>query len=208
MEGFSIAWIFDILAPLCFGILSIILYSPSARQILFPSAPRSLVNASTGELQKPPAGHLGSIDTLTGASQQHEGVAAEQEASNIIANVRHLLLRASGMHEKPNEEGNPLEKHVPKGVKKVLKAFKAEGSTSGHAQEDPDPTQKPMEQLIWSVANPEKVNALACNVVHGLGGIVDDCERFEKYLSCRCWNSMSLTDDLPAPCPWTRPQNA
>lgn len=181
--AFSIAWIFDLLTPLCFGTLSVVLYSRTARQILFPPTPRSLVNVSTGQLQKPPAGHLGSIDTLTGASEQHEGIAAEQEASNIIANVRHLVLRASGMHEKPNQEGNPLEKHVPSGMKKVLKALKAEGSTSGHAQEDPDPTQKPMEQLIWSVAHPEKVDALACNIVHGLGGIVDNCERFANAMS-------------------------
>ncbi|KAK4946276.1 hypothetical protein LTR66_014309 [Elasticomyces elasticus] len=68
------------------------------RTILFPSAPRALVNIRTGGIQKPQAGLLGTNDTLIGAPEKQPHEAIEEEAADFVENVRHNIQRAVGMH--------------------------------------------------------------------------------------------------------------
>ncbi|KAJ6003855.1 hypothetical protein N7540_013137 [Penicillium herquei] len=56
--------------PLALGLLILVVSSIDARKVLFPPAPRSLVNIRTGGIQKPQAGVLGTNDTLTGAPEK------------------------------------------------------------------------------------------------------------------------------------------
>jgi hypothetical protein len=163
--------------------LIVIIASERARNVLFPQAPRALVNISTGGIQKPQAGQLGTFNTLTGAPEKQEGEAVEEEAANFVDNLRHVVMRAVGMHEKQERDGDPLEGKVPKPVRKAVKAIKAEGSAPGHATEDTDQTQKPMEELLWSKAKPENLAPVITTAPHVVGEIVDNWERFAKYVT-------------------------
>lgn len=65
--AYTIAWMFDYLTALFVSTAILLIVYPPARSILFPPAPLALVNKSTGGVQKPKAGVLGSTDTATGA---------------------------------------------------------------------------------------------------------------------------------------------
>jgi hypothetical protein len=158
-----------------------IIVSRGARDILFPSAPRALVSISTGELQTPPAGQLGTTVTLTGAPEKHEGEALEEEAANFVANFRHLVMKAMGAHDSDDNEGDPLEGKVPKPVRNFVKNFKAEGSSPGHTTVGYKQTQEPMEDVIWAIAKPENLTPILKAAPHVLGDIIDDFERLAKY---------------------------
>ncbi len=158
----------------------LIISSKPSRDLLFPPAPRALVNMSTGGLQDPAAGQLGTLDSLTGAPEKQEGEAIEEEAANFVDNVRHLVQRAVGMHEQEKNDGDPLEGKVPKPIRKGIKAIKEKGSEKGHATETNDQTQGPMEEILWDKVNP-KVLAEAMKIApHVVGELVDNWERFAK----------------------------
>jgi hypothetical protein len=167
---------------LALGTLLVVVGSERARNILFPPAPLALVNIGTGGLQKPQAGQLGSIDTITGAPEKAEGEAREEEASNFVDNLRHIISRALGMHENKDNEGDPLEGKLPKPVRHAIKSVKATNSEAGHATSNPgkDMTQKPMEELLWDKAKPKVIEPVIKNAPHVIGEIVDNWERFAK----------------------------
>ncbi|KAI9732272.1 MAG: hypothetical protein M1818_007591 [Claussenomyces sp. TS43310] len=180
------AWLCDLLVPLVLGTLMVITASESTRNILFPPAPRALVNISTGGLQKPQAGQLGTSDTLTGAPEKQQGEAAEEEAANFVDNVRHLVMRAVGMHQNENEEeGDPLEGKVPKPLRKAIKSVKAAGSAPGHATADSgnDQTQQPMEEVLWTKAKPKFIWPVIKSAPHAIGEIVENWERCANTIS-------------------------
>ncbi|KAG4432446.1 hypothetical protein IFR05_012061 [Cadophora sp. M221] len=178
--AYFLAWLLDLLIPLTLGTLMFIISSKTARDTLFPTAPRALVNITTGKLQEPAAGQLGTVDSLTGAPEKQKGEAIEEEAANFVKNIRHLVQRAIGMHEKEENDGDPLEGKVPKPIRKGVKAIKAKGTTEGHATEEDDQTQKPMEEVLWSKANPESLAKVMKIAPHIVGEIVDNWERFAK----------------------------
>ncbi|KAF3903168.1 hypothetical protein ABW21_db0208901 [Orbilia brochopaga] len=180
---YSLAWIFDLLVPLVLGTLIVVVSSKEARDYLFPPAPLALVDIGTGGIQKPQAGQLGTSNTLTGAPEKQEGEAAEEEAANFVNNVRHLIGRAVGMHEKEQAEGNPLEKKVPKPLKTIAKAVHEAHSTPGHAGDSKDLTQQPMEEILWDKANPEKLASILKRAPHVIGELVDNWERFANSIS-------------------------
>ncbi|KAK0124803.1 hypothetical protein ONS96_008684 [Cadophora gregata f. sp. sojae] len=180
---YFVAWLLDLLMPLCLGTLMLVVSSETCRDILFPPAPRALVNMNTGGLQNPASGKLGTDDSLTGAPEKQQGEAIEEEAANFVKNVRHMVQKAVGMHEKDQNEGDPLEGKVPKPVRKAVKAVKAEGTSDGHATEEDDQTQKPMEDVLWKKANPENLADMMEVAPHVVGEIVDNWERFANALS-------------------------
>ncbi|KAL5325623.1 hypothetical protein ACEPPN_006751 [Leptodophora sp. 'Broadleaf-Isolate-01'] len=180
---YFLAWILGLLTPLTLGTVMLTISSETARDTLFPPAPRALVNINTGGLQEPASGHLGTLDSLTGAPEKQEGEAIEEEAANFVRNIRHLVQRAVGMHEKEENDGDPLEGKVPKPIRKGVKAIKAKGTTDGHATEEDDQTQKPMEKVLWSKANPEKLVGVMKIAPHIVGEIVDYWERFANVIS-------------------------
>ncbi|KAJ5936536.1 hypothetical protein N7466_002986 [Penicillium verhagenii] len=181
------AWLFDLLMPLVFGTLILIVSSVQARQVLFPPAPRALVNIRTGGIQKPQAGMLGTIDTLTGAPEKQPHEATEEEASNFVENVRHNIQRAVGMHNNPQQDGDgdPLEGKIPKPMSKALGAVQSVGSAPGHITECTDQTQQPMEEIIWAGLNPESIAKVLDIAPHVIGELADDWERFANAISPR-----------------------
>ncbi|EKD20123.1 hypothetical protein MBM_02075 [Drepanopeziza brunnea f. sp. 'multigermtubi' MB_m1] len=180
---YSVAWYFDLLTPLMLGTLMLVITSKESRDLLFPPAPRALVNMSTGGLQQPASGQLGTLDSLTGASEKQQGEAVEEEAANFVHNVRHLVQRAVGMHEKERGDGDPLEGKVPKPVRKAVRAIKAKGTNEGHATEEDDQTQGPMENILWDKASPEKLAKVMKIAPHVVGEFVDNWERFANAIS-------------------------
>jgi Protein of unknown function (DUF3292) len=154
--------------------------SQTARNTLFPSSPRALVNIATGGLQVPPAGHLGTTDTLTGAPEKQKGEGLEEEAANFVENLGHLVMRTVGMHQQNETQGDPLEGKVPKPIRKFVQELKAEGTAPGHATHGVKQTQKPMEDVIWAQAKPENLTPVMKAAPHVVGQIVDDFERFAK----------------------------
>jgi len=177
---YFLAWLLDLLIPLTLGTLMLIISSPTCRDALFPPAPRALVNMNTGGLQEPASGKLGTLDSLTGAPEKQEGEAIEEEAANFVDNVRHMVQRAIGMHEQEQGHGDPLEGKVPKPIRKAVQAVKAKGTSDGHTTEEDDQTQKPMEDVLWNKANPEKLAEVMKVAPHVVGEIVDNWERFAK----------------------------
>ncbi|KAJ5139204.1 uncharacterized protein N7515_004052 [Penicillium bovifimosum] len=180
---YFIAWIFDMLVPLAIGTLIATVSSRRARTTLFPPAPRALVNMRTGGIQKPQAGQLGTNETLTGAPEKQPGEAVEEEAANFVANVRHNIQRALGMHDSPQGEGEPLEGKVPKPIRSALKTVHEAGSAPGHVTENMDQTQRPMEEIIWSGVNPEIIAKVLETLPHVIGEIADNWERFANAIS-------------------------
>lgn len=177
------ACILNMVMPLLLLTMVILISSPRARSLLFPSAPRALVSVKTGGIQKPQAGELGSFDSLTGAPENVPGEAAEEEATKFIDNIRHLIMRAVGMHEQDTPDGDPLEGKVPKSVRRGLKFIKDSASAPGHAQEGCDVTEKPMEEILWSQAKPEILWPIVKTAPHFVGEVVDTWERVANALS-------------------------
>ncbi|KAJ5935933.1 hypothetical protein N7454_005231 [Penicillium verhagenii] len=179
------AWLFDLLFPLGFGILILVVSSTKARNIIFPSAPRALVNTRTGGIQKPQAGLLGTNDTITGAPEKQLHEAIEEEAANFVKNLRHNIQRAIGMHNSQQQDGDgdPLERKIPKPISKAIKAVKSAGSAPGHVTESTDQTQQPMEEIIWAGVNPESIAKFLDMSPHLIGELADNWERCANALS-------------------------
>jgi hypothetical protein len=169
--------------PLTLGLLLAVVSSRKARDTLFPPAPLALVDISKGTLKEPQAKQLGTTNTLTGAPEKHDNEAVEQEAADFADNIRHLVTRSMGMHKSQDEGGDPLEGKVPKPVRKAVRKLQAEGQAAGHAQEEKDPVEKPMEDMLWDKVKPEKVDPILKKFPHVLGEIVDNYERFAKYVT-------------------------
>jgi hypothetical protein len=179
-KAYFAAWVFELLLPLFLGILVIVISSATARDILFPPAPLAIVNFSTGAIQKPAAKNLGTSDTLTGAPEKEKGEAVEEEAASFVSNIRHLIQRTIGMHEKQGQEGDPLESKIPGPIRKVVKNVKAQGSAAGQATESDDQTKEPMEKVLWSGMKPENLEPIVKAFPHVIGEVVDNFERFAK----------------------------
>lgn len=120
--------------PLLMSFIIVLIAYPPARDICFPPAPLALVDGSTGGVQKPKAGVLGSHDSATGAPENHKGEAVEAEATNFVNGMAHVALSsASGKHpqnEPPAEEGAPQDS-VPDPTHMALGAANARVAASG-----------------------------------------------------------------------------
>ena len=102
---YFVAWAFDFLVPLFIATLITLIVYPPSREILFPPAPLALVSATTGGIQKPKAGVLGSTDSATGAPENHKGEAVEAEAANFVNSIASVALSsASGKHPQDDPE--------------------------------------------------------------------------------------------------------
>lgn len=161
--AYFVAWLFDLLAPLFFGVLIALIAIPKSREYLFPPAPVSLVDSKTGGIQKPKSGVLGSHDSATGAPENHKGEAVEQEASNFVSGIATVAVSgAVGQHaagDQRSAEQSTTEMH------------KAIASKPGQAH---DKTEVPMQTAMWSKLQP---------LMHQLGSVTDTWERFANALS-------------------------
>jgi hypothetical protein len=66
-----------------------------------------MVDTLTGNLTKPNAGVLGSVDSITGAPENTRGQALENEASNFVTGLAAIgvnLMTSGDVHGEPNSE--------------------------------------------------------------------------------------------------------
>jgi len=167
------AWVFDLIIPLISITLITLIVHPPARAVMFPPAPLALVS-STGGVQKPKAGTLGSTDSATGAPENHKGEAVEQEASNFVNGIASVALSsATGKHPQGEPpEGDEHEKSVPDPTRIAIGAADAKDVTAGATPSAKhDKTKVPMETAMWTKMRP---------VMHGLADLTDTWERFAK----------------------------
>ena len=178
--------------PTFFTALIVLIVYPPSRPILFPPAPLALVDSSTGGVQSPKAGVLGSHDSATGAPEKHQGEAVEQEASNFVTGIGSIALSsATGKNDRSEPSDDSLSKSVPDPTRLASAGATAKASAGGGMPASGevgqsttsdetavaahhDRTKQPMEEAMWSKMRP---------AMHVLGDISDGWERFAKYIS-------------------------
>lgn len=178
--AYFVAWAFDFLVPLLLTtIVVLIAYQPS-REIMFPPAPLALVSGSTGGVQKPKAGVLGSTDSATGAPERHKGEAVEAEATNLVNGIASVALSSvAGKHpqnDPPSTEESSTNDSIPDPTAMAVSASNARAKTGGGASEVTahDKTKVPVENAIWNKMRP---------IMHGIADVSDTWERFGNALA-------------------------
>ena len=204
MVVYVAAWLLDLLVPTSLVLLLVLILSPRARMLLFPSAPLGAIDPKTGQAKVPKAGHLGSKTSLTGAAETFEGEAVEQEASNFVGALGSVALStAAGKSSNKgaeatmsdNEEDdsgdeassvkrsnstkkkNDAEDKIPDPTNIAAVSHTAQSKAAGEKTGHPDKgdhTKKPMEEAIFASLAP---------FMHILNNICDDYERFGNALS-------------------------
>ncbi|CAO2647733.1 Nn.00g086550.m01.CDS01 [Neocucurbitaria sp. VM-36] len=173
--AYFLAWIFDLIMPLIsITLVTLILY-PRAREVMFPPAPIALVSSSGG-VQKPKAGTLGSTDSATGAPENHKGEAVEQEASNFVNGFTSIALSsATGKHPQGEPpEGDAQDDKVPDPTALAVTAADAKDEADGGASsKEHDKTKVPMENAMWTKMRP---------IMHAIADVTDTWERFANML--------------------------
>ncbi|KAI9831564.1 MAG: hypothetical protein M1819_004795 [Sarea resinae] len=175
--AYYVAWFLNLLMPSLFLMMITLVVYPPSREFLFPPVPLALVDARTGHVKKPSAGVLGSTDSMTGAPEQFQGEAVEQEANNFVNGVASIALSsATGKHpENKAEEEEGVDTSVPDPTQIATRAAEARNASGGGVPTPKrDKTKKPMEEAMWEKARP---------VMHIIGGISDGWERFGNALS-------------------------
>ncbi|KAJ5888158.1 hypothetical protein N7495_008199 [Penicillium taxi] len=170
---YFVSWFFDLLiTTICSGLIVFIMF-PSIRRMLFPAAPLALVNKNTGGVQKPKAGVLGSDTSVTGAPENLKGEAAEQEASNLVAEVANVAaVSAVGKQDRGFEDSEISDTDPTSFVNSFADAKSA---ASGEIPIDSfDKTRQPMKQTVIDGA--DKVMQVLCD-------ITDTFEKFGNAVS-------------------------
>jgi hypothetical protein len=172
-SAYFAAWVFDLIMPLVSVTLITLIVYPPSRAVMFPPAPIALVSSSGG-VQKPKAGVLGSTDSATGAPENHKGEAVEKEASNFVNGIASVALSsATGKHPQGEPpEGDKHEHSVPDPTRIAIGAADAKDVTAGATtSKEHDKTKVPMETAMWTKMRP---------IMRGLGDLTDTWERFAK----------------------------
>lgn len=179
LQAYFVAWLLDFLAPTAFTMLIALVVYPPSRPWMFPPAPIAVVDTSTGGTKKPMAGQLGSDDSMTGASEEFKGEAAEKEASNLVASMASLAVGGvAGKHEQGtveedrSSEDKDMEERAPDPEEIVSKAADARNAVHGEGPADThDSTRQPIKQTVLHTANQS---------MRVLCDITDTYERFGK----------------------------
>lgn len=126
-----------------------LLFSPEIRQCLFPPAPPALIDFQTGGLSKPPAGVLGSVDSITGAPENNRGETLENEASNVVAAMAAIAVNALTC-EDPQHGKDPSKLDIlPEPNVLATKIATAKDKASGIDKPSHDKTKQPIETAMW-----------------------------------------------------------
>lgn len=179
LSVYSVAWIFDLIVPTILTFMIVLVMYPKARSYCFPPAPLALIDAGTGTVKKPPAGVLGSDNSLTGAPEKHHGEAVEQEASNFVKAFSSIAISSAVGKDKDSSEGkksdSAIENVAPDPTDLTMKAADAQDKAAGdNPSANHDKTKEPMADAMWSKARP---------VMHTIADISDGWERFGNALS-------------------------
>lgn len=178
--AYFVAWAFDLLTPLLLAfVVVLITYQPS-RAIVFPPAPLAIVSASTGGVQKPKAGVLGSTDSATGAPENHKGEAVEAEASNFVNGIASVALASvAGKHPQSDPpsvaaENDKTSDIIPDPTAMAASASNARAQTGAKGNVTAkDKSKVPVETAIWNKMRP---------IMHAIADISDTWERFGNAL--------------------------
>ncbi|VUC27605.1 unnamed protein product [Clonostachys rosea] len=173
LSVYSLAWILDLLMPVTFLFLTVMVLSPESREFCFPPAPIALIDEDTGGVQKPPAGVLGSDDTFTGAPEKHRGEAVEQEAHSFVNSISSLVVStAAGKHP----QGDPHEgDSAPDPTELTVEVTHAKDAGEGDIPtHEHDRTKAPVSHAVWNRARP---------LMHAVADMVDTWERFGNALN-------------------------
>lgn len=175
--AYLVAWLFDFIVPLLSAVLLALIGFPQTRGILFPPAPVALVDSTTGGVQKPKAGVLGSRDSATGAPENHKGEAVEEEASNFVSGIASIALSsAAGKHPQgdPESDENSASNAAPDPTALAKSTANAKDVASGGTKSAKhDKTKVPMETAMWTKMRP---------IMHTIGTVADTWERLAKYV--------------------------
>ncbi|RGP81495.1 hypothetical protein FLONG3_364 [Fusarium longipes] len=151
------AWYINFLMPTFLAVLLATLLSPKVRNTLFPPCPPSLVHYQGGHLIKPPAGVLGTTDTVTGAPENLKGEALEREASNfatgIIALSVNIFVDKDPQHDE-FQKGGGRTANLPDPRSMATRITTAKDKAAGVDNPSWDKTKSPMQELMWSQMRP------------------------------------------------------
>lgn len=176
--AYCIAWVFDLLAPLFLLTLIALITVPQSRELLFPPAPLALVSATTGGVQKPKAGVLGSTDSATGAPENHKGEAVEAEANALVNSIANVALSSvAGKHPQGDSpEGAITSDGIGDGVPDptAVATSASAARTTAQSGKKHNKAKVPVESAIWNYMRP---------TMHGLADVADTWERFGNALS-------------------------
>ncbi|TFK84092.1 hypothetical protein K466DRAFT_497246 [Polyporus arcularius HHB13444] len=201
--AYFIAWCLSLLPALLVTTLLVLMFHPPARQVLFPPAPLAAVSASTGNLQIPRSGTLGSHDSLSGAPEAHQGEAVEQEASHFVASFAAISAgtvmgqggapkrkRGEARADEKDDAAGEMETEVDKGARAsddsfgdglpdpsdfTLQAKNVKDTANSDGAEDPAAkvAKKSVEGAMWEKMRP---------IMRILADLADTWERFGNAL--------------------------
>lgn len=186
-KAYFVAWWFNIILPTCLITLVVLILDPPTRKLLFPPAPLSIISATSGNLQQPKAGTVGSKDSLSGAPEVHKGEAVEHEARHFVSGLGSVAV-STAVGKGPGEDGNgnavgggevesegvdkpasTIEGAAPDPTNITSESVAAQNVASGDTASDP--VKVPVEQAMWAKARP---------VMRALNNISDTWERLAK----------------------------
>ncbi len=209
MAVYAVAWGLDLLVPAFLVMLMVLILSPRARLLLFPSAPIAAIDPKTGQAKVPKAGHLGSKHSLTGAAETFEGEAVEQEASNFVGALGSVALStAAGKSANKGAEAttedtddDEIDSDDSEGALLKRKTSTSKKSKKDPEDKIPDPTNiaavshsAQAQAAGEKTGHPDKgdhtkkpmeeaIFASLAPFMHILNNICDDYERFCNALS-------------------------
>ncbi len=197
-QVYSVAWYLSVLPAAIVAIILVLIFHPPSRRAMFPPAPLAAVSGTSGNLQVPRAGTLGSPDSLSGAPEAHRGEAVEQEASQFVASFaaigagtvmgqggapapkrRHGKARADVTHgiagETETEVGSQTSEDstADDPTDFALEAKNVKDTANSDGAEDPAAhvAKKSVEGAVWEKMRP---------LMRILADIADTWERFGK----------------------------
>lgn len=139
---------------------------PPLRGVIFPALVEKVDSDASSQNSTAP-GQPESLDSLTGAPENHKGEAAEQEAKNLIDSFATVAMESAaakyGQTVVPEPTDQPL-------IGDGLNIEENPETPAGDAPEDK--TKKPMK---------EKVSHGTDKLMRGLSDITDIYEQFAKY---------------------------
>ncbi|KAI0756005.1 hypothetical protein C8Q80DRAFT_1092010 [Daedaleopsis nitida] len=199
---YFIAWYLHLIPAVMVTTILVLMFHPPSRIALFPPAPLAAISASSGNLQVPRSGTLGSADSLTGAPEAHQGEAVEQEASHFVASFaaigagtvmgqggapkrKHGEARADVKHDADREMETEMDQAtnsddsiaggLPDPSEFALHAKNVKDTANSNGVEDPAAhvAKKSVEGAMWEKSRP---------MMRILADIADTWERFGNAL--------------------------
>ncbi|KAI3575036.1 hypothetical protein IWW34DRAFT_836810 [Fusarium oxysporum f. sp. albedinis] len=138
------------------GLMAILL-SPKIRNTLFPPCPPALVHYQGGDLIKPAAGILGTVDTATGAPESLKGETLEREASNfatgLVALSINIFVDKDPQHDE-SQRGGGKTVNLPDPRSLATRIATAKDKAAGIEKPSWDKSKSPMQELMWSQLRP------------------------------------------------------